>query len=99
MIGSATANGRVSITGLGAYALAPLSALLRMSVALARFFAGLPGATAEIRWFTPALAAIAYVLLAVAALGRLPRPRHPGNAARDEPVACCGVAPSSPRHP
>jgi competence protein ComEC len=87
---------------LGAYVLAPLDALLALSVSLARFFSGLPGATAEVRWFTPALAAIGYALLALAAVGRVPRPRqrrldavlHPPAPLLSRPAPVLALAPA-----
>jgi competence protein ComEC len=90
------------VPSLGAVALAPLAALLEACIGLVRFFAGLPGATAPIRWFTPAMAMICYALLAVAALGRLPRPRgtwtgdvlHPPAPLLSRPQPLFALAPA-----
>ena len=101
-VGAAGLTAAMVAPELGAYALAPLSALLAASVSLARFFSGLPGATAQIRWFTPALATIGYALLALAALGRAPRPRrrqlesvlHPPTPLLSRPAPVFALAPA-----
>jgi competence protein ComEC len=91
-IGLAIAMALPSIAWL---ALTPVGVLLDVSLVVARLCAALPGATLPVTGFTARHALVVYVLLAVAAVGRIPRPRSPNpDVPRFEPVPLvAGTAP------
>jgi len=67
----------VLLPSTAAIALAPVGGLLDLSITIARWCAAVPGASVPLGGFTSIHAALAYALLAVAALGRVPGRRPP----------------------